>query len=118
MVIKLKCQRCQVDFEADRTLGYCPPCVQYFRDVAHDIGLARRQIKGAIIDGDFVDPKECPHSVTDKHNGRARPVCGLCGSAALRDSFGLGTGYGFGVFKICGSCHMVLDFSPDPTGEE
>lgn len=62
-------------------------------------------------DGKFADVAECPRTVQDPVSGQQ--VCGLCGSSELDQGYGLGTGYGIGVYQYCLECDHFLDFVED-----
>jgi len=58
----------------------------------------------AFTDGTFKEPKECPRSEDGK--------CPPCGEN-LEQTYGIGSGYGFGAYSICPRCATIYDFLPD-----
>lgn len=58
----------------------------------------------AFTDGQYKDPKNCPKSDDGK--------CQAC-VVPLEQTYGIGSGYGFGVYSVCPKCASIYDFFPD-----
>lgn len=106
--MNLSCVKCSVPFEAARFRAYCPDCVETFRRQRENIARAHRPKSGHFRDGKFAEPDQCPKTIQEPITGHV--VCGLCGSDRLEQSYGLGSGYGFGMYTHCFGCNSVLDF--------
>ena len=112
--MRLDCVRCQGEFESPTILGYCPDCLGFFSGQSRAIADAHNPLPNVHVDGKFAVAKECPRTVYDPV-GR-RNVCGLCGSEEIEPGYGIGTGFGIGVYNFCLGCNSFLDFSED-TGD-
>lgn len=109
--MNLECIKCAASFAAAEFVGYCPSCVEQFRAAREAIRRKQRPAPGVCADGQFDDPENGPRTVQDPVS--AREVCGLCGSDELEPGYGLGSGYGIGVYTFCCGCNTFLNFSPD-----
>lgn len=108
--MNLTCERCSSEFDADRFRGYCPGCVQLFSDEREAVHARQRPSPNVFADGKFTD-KACPQTVFDPV--AEHQVCGLCGSEDIEHGYGIGSGYGCGVYMFCNDCNNFLDFSED-----
>lgn len=107
----LKCEKCQASFDASEFRGYCDACVQLFRDQKKAISDRQNPMPNVCLDGKFIDQKECPKSFVNPLTEESN--CGLCGSDELEPGYGLGAGYGIGVYNFCFGCNTFLDFVED-----
>jgi hypothetical protein len=110
--VNLECVGCDAAFEAPTFRGYCPECIEGFEKQRENVHKRQRPAPGVIADGKFA--RGSPETVYSPVAGRQ--VCGLCGSAEIEPGYGLGSGYGMGVYTFCNECYAFLDFSED-TGE-
>ena len=109
--MKYACKKCNAEFDADSWRAYCDDCIKIFKEIRQGVMDRQHPWPGTYLDGKFADPKECPQSFADP--GTDKQVCGLCGSDKLDSGYGLGSGYGIGVYTFCNGCNNFLDFSED-----
>lgn len=106
-----ECINCECDFDAERRRGYCDACLAALNERREYIASCQRPAPGVFVDGKFVGKRLRPSSITDPVSGRQ--LCGLCGSEDVQHGYGLGTGYGCGVYLFCEECYAFMDFSED-----
>lgn len=109
--MNLSCERCGDDFEGDVFVGYCPVCVEAFRDSQKAARRKANPAPGVHATGKFLATAECPRSVADPV--AREPVCGICGGSDLEPGYGFAGGYGLGSYTFCLDCNTVLDFFED-----
>jgi hypothetical protein len=107
----LTCIRCNAPFDHDIFIGYCDDCKSAIHINRERIHEAQQPMPGVLCDGKFSDERICPESVYDPVNNKN--VCGMCGCDDIEPGYGIGGGYGIGVYNFCMGCGTFLDFSED-----
>lgn len=107
--MNLKCIGCGADFESLIFVGYCAECKAKFAEKREHVHAKQRPAEGVFADGKFAEGS--PQTVFDPV--AQKQVCGLCGSAEVESGYGLGSGFGIGVYMFCNDCFAFLDFVED-----
>ena len=97
------CEKCNI-LDAVPPALWCPGCIHEFREFRKSINRRQNPAPGMHCVGKFTTD-ESPQTVDGQ--------CPLCGSYEIEAGYGLGSGYGCGVYNYCCGCDTFLDFSED-----